>query len=195
MLSRHSGGMRARTLLLVAAAVTVTTIVAAASAAGPPADVPADVRADAAADRARHADHPAVAIDDPLAPTLLYAAVVLRSWDLRRAAAWACAERSALARLYAPGSRTGARDVRDLARWRSRGFRVVGLRQQVAALHVRRGSERRLVLGVTERTVGGVAIGHHRRTPLPTSAWVRHRVVLRRVRGRWLVEEVTQPAR
>ncbi len=175
-------------------AITVTTIVAAALAAVPPADVSAHGSPDAA-DRVRPADRPAVAVPDPSTATPLYAAAVLRSWDRRRAAAWARADTAALSSLYDLGSRTGERDVHHLARWRSRGFRVVGLRQQVAALIVRRQAERRLVLTVTERTVGGVALGHHRRTALPTSAWARHRVVLRRVHGRWLVEEVSQPAR
>jgi len=44
-------------------------------------------------------------------------------------------------------------------------------------------------------TVDGIAVGP-RRTALPTSAWVTHRIGLRRVHGRWLVDEVVaHPAR
>jgi hypothetical protein len=103
----------------------------------------------------------------------------------------------ALAGLYTAGSRTGARDVHDLRRWRSRGLRVVGLRQQVAALHVRAETTRSLVLTVADRTVGALAVGHHRRTALPRSDWTSHLIRLRREQGGdWVVAEVVvQPAR
>jgi hypothetical protein len=122
--------------------------------------------------------------------------MVLRAWDHRRAAAWSRADAAALAHLYTAGSRTGARDVRNLRRWHSRDLRVTGLRQQVARLLVRVEAPRQLVLTVTDRTVDGVAVGHGRRTALPVSAWTEHRIRLRREHGEWLVQEVVaQPAR
>ncbi len=121
---------------------------------------------------------------------------VLRVWDHRRAAAWSHADPAALTQLYTGGSRAGARDVAELRRWRDRGLRVVGLRQQVAEIHVRDATSRRLVLQVTDRTVDGVAVDGHRRTTLPGSAWTTHRIRLLRAEGRWRVDEVVaQPAR
>ena len=134
-----------------------------------------------------------VALAHPPKTAETRALAVLRAWDHRRATAWSHADPAALGRLYAPGSRTGAGDVQDLRRWRSRALRVVGLRQQVAALHVSAETSRHLVVSVTDRTVDGVAVGRHRRTALPVSAWTRHRVHLRRARGDWLVVEVVGP--
>jgi hypothetical protein len=173
--------MRTRTLLLLATTLTVTTIAVAVAAGGA---VPSS---SAPSERSR--------AERPLAGALR-ASPILRAWDHRRAAAWARGDAAALAGLYTSGSGTGAHDVGDLRRWRSRGLRVVGLVQQVAELRVLVETSRRLVLTVTERTLDGVAVGHHRRTALPRSAWSRHRIRLRRAHGQWLVEEVVdQPAR
>jgi hypothetical protein len=170
--------MRTRTLLLLATVLTLAAVAAAGVAAGgaaAPRRVP--TRVDAPSSAASRA------------------AEVLRAWDRRRADAWATGDVAALARLYTPGSRTGARDVADLRRWHARGLRVIGLRQQVAALRVRVQMSRRLALTVTDRTVDGIAVGHWR-TALPVSAWAIHRIGLRLVHGRWLVDEVVaQPAR
>ena len=175
--------MRTRTLLLLATVLTLAALVAAAVAAE-------GVTAGGAA-MPRRTPPPA---DIPSSGSL-WAAAVLHAWDQQRAAAWADGDVGALAGLYTSGSRTGARDVADLRHWRRRGLRVVGLRQQVVALRLHVPAPRHLVLTVTDRTVDGVAVGS-RRTALPTSAWVSHRIRLRRVHGRWLVEEVSaQPAR
>ena len=118
-----------------------------------------------------------------------HALAVLRGWDRRRADAWAAGDPAVLARLYVAGSRTGRRDVRDLRRWRERGLRVTGLRQQVAALSLRRRTPGRLTVVVIDRTVDGVALGGPYRQGLPRSAWQAHRIRLRRVGGTWLVAE------
>jgi hypothetical protein len=124
------------------------------------------------------------------------ALAVLHEWDRRRASAWASGDVESLARLYVVGSRTGARDVRELRRWRERGLRAVGLHVQVSAARVRHRSAGRLTLVATDRTVDGVATGGRYRVGLPRSSWATHRVTLRRVRDRWRVVEVrTQPAR
>lgn len=170
--------MRTRTLLLLATVLTVAAVAAAGVAAG-----------GAAAPRRTPSR-----VDVP-SSAALRAAEVLRAWDQRRAAAWAHGDVGGLARLYTRSSRTGARDVADLRRWRRRGLRVVGIRQQVAAFRLRVRASRHLVLTVTDRTVDGTAVGR-RRTALPTSEWVSHRIRLRRVHGRWLVDEVVaQPAK
>jgi hypothetical protein len=174
--------MRTRTHLLLATVLTLAAVAAAGIAAG------------GAAGGAAAPRRTPTRVDAP-SSAALRAADVLRAWDQRRAAAWAAGDVGELARLYTPGSRTGARDVAELRRWTRRGLRVVGLRQQVAALRLRVPASHHLVLTVTDRTVDGIAVGP-RRTALPTSAWVTHRIGLRRVHGRWLVDEVVaHPAR
>jgi hypothetical protein len=172
--------MRTRTRLLLAGTLTVATVYTATIVMGGPSpaeSVQASTPHDATGATAQ-------------------ASLVLSAWDARRAAAWSRADLSGLTRLYTAHSRTGARDVADLRRWRARRLRVVGLGQQVARLRVLAETSRRLSLEVTERTVGGVAVRGHRRTALPTSGWVTHRIRMHRVRGRWLVAEVSlQPAR
>jgi hypothetical protein len=170
--------MRIRTLLVMATTITLTTIAVAGVALGGDVSGPARVT------------------DPPPVTAATRALAVLHAWDRRRSAAWSRADPVALARLYAVGSRTGARDVHDLRRWRSRGLRVVGLRQQVAALVAQAETTGSLLLTVSDRTVGGLAVGRHRRTELPRSDWTRHRVRLRRTHGDWVVGEVVvQPAR
>jgi hypothetical protein len=121
---------------------------------------------------------------------------VLQTWDRRWAAAWEAGHPGALAKLYVAGSGTGARDVGALSRWHDRGLRVTGLRQQVSAVAVLDRSPGRLVVRVTDRTIGGVVVGGRHRVGLPDSAWMRHRVVLRSRGGTWRVVEVrAQPAR
>jgi hypothetical protein len=175
--------MRTRTLLLLATALTVVPITAAGVASG---------------GAAGGASRPDVAVRRVTAPLSaeLSASRVLRAWDRRRATAWSRADPAALAGLYTARSRTGAGDVADLHRWRRRGLRVVGLREQVAELHLRAATTNGLVLRVTDRTVGAVAVGGGRRTALPSSAWATHRIRLVRRHGRWRVAEVVaQPAR
>jgi hypothetical protein len=166
---------------ILCALVTLTTIGVALLATGRDA-VPASPARSAAAARA----------SDPAVRAL----AVLHAWDRRRAAAWASGDVGSLARLYVAGSRTGARDVHDLRRWRARTLRVLGLRTQVSAAEVRRSSPGRLTIVATDRTVGGVATDGRSRFGLPRSVWTTHRITLRRVRGAWLVAEVVaQPAR
>ena len=121
---------------------------------------------------------------------------ILHDWDLRRSRAWADGDVTALRGLYVAGSAVGALDSADLARWTRSGLRVVGLRQQVAAYHLAREAAGRLVVVVTDRTVGGVAVGGGVRTPVPASAWTTHRIGLVHSRTGWRVTEVSaQPAR
>jgi hypothetical protein len=185
--------MRTRTLLVLATTLTVVTIAASGVALG--SGVGGVVGGAAAPDPARPvAAHPTA---DPQTG-VGRASAVLRSWDGRRAAAWSHADPGALSGLYTSGSRTGRRDARDLRRWCRRGLRVVGVRQQVAEIRVAVETSRRLVLVVSDRTVDAVAVGHHRRTALPASAWTTHRIRLRQTHGRWLVEDAwiqAQPAR
>lgn len=175
--------MRTRTLLLLATTSTLATIVGAGVGAGV-----AVGGATVEPVSLREADH--------AHSVVTRAAQVLRVWDHARAVAWARGDAASLADLYTPDSPTGAHDVTELRRWRDRGLRVEGLRQQVAALRVVLQHPCRLVVRVTDRTVDAIAVDAHRRTALPTSAWQTHRVRLLRRHGRWVVDRaVAQPAR
>jgi hypothetical protein len=116
-------------------------------------------------------------------------AAVLAAWDERRAAAWARGDATALADLYAPGSRSGAADVRLLQAYAGRGLRVEGLTTQVLGLRVVEQSPRRLVLVVTDRVVGGSAVGGAAPVALPADRASTRRVVLVRQRATWVVAE------
>lgn len=115
---------------------------------------------------------------------------VLARWDERRAAAWAAGDVEALRSLYAVGSRTGEQDLGLLRHYLARGLRVEGLTTQVLALAVVERSPRRLVLDVTDRVVGGAAVGGPRRVVLPADRASARRVVLVRPGRTWLVAEV-----
>lgn len=113
----------------------------------------------------------------------------LLAWDRRRSAAYARGDPAALASLYAPGSRTGARDVDLLRSYVARGLRVRGMRTQVLAVRQVAGDRARLVVEVTDRVRGAVAVGHGTRVALPVSRPVPRRVTLLRRRGEWVVRE------
>lgn len=113
---------------------------------------------------------------------------VLRDWDRARAAAWEQGDPAALGHLYARGSAAGRADVAMLRRWTARGLRVEGMTMQVLAVELRLRSGRRLVLVVTDRLVGAVAVGPDgRRTALPRDGATRRRLEFRRSGGDWLL--------
>ncbi|WP_374455329.1 hypothetical protein [Nocardioides sp.] len=114
---------------------------------------------------------------------------VLARWDERRADAWASGDVEALRSLYAVGSRTGERDLVLLRHYVARGLRVEGLVTQVLALDVVARSPRRLVLDVTDRVVGGAAVGGPTPVALPADRASTRRVVLVRTGEGWLVAE------
>lgn len=167
-------------LLALASLVTATAVLVGLAARGTGSPRPALVSTGLGASAA----------PDPMA--------VLHAWDVRRARAWARGDRQALRELYVPGSTAGRRDVAMLAAWHERGLRVRGMRMQLLAAQVRARSAGRLVVVVTDRLAGGVAVGPATRLPLPRDAASTRTVVLRRVAGEWRVAEVReggQPAR
>ncbi len=119
---------------------------------------------------------------------------ILAAWDEARAAAWEAGDPAALRELYAAGSRTGAADVRLLRDYRERGLSVADLTTQVLAMDVVAQSPSRLVLVVTDRVVGGRAVGVGAPVALPADRASTRRVVLRREAGRWLVVEARDQA-
>lgn len=118
---------------------------------------------------------------------------VLRDWDLYRAAAYAAGDAAALRALYRPGSAAGRHDVRLLQRYATRGLRVTELQTQVLAVTVRTHEPDRLVLAVTERLAGAVAVGPRTRVRLPRGSPRQRVVVLVRRSDRWVVAAVREP--
>lgn len=114
-------------------------------------------------------------------------AAILAAWDELRAAAWAEGDAEALAGLYADGSRAGRADVRLLRHYRQRGLTVEGLATQVLALEVLGRSRARLELLVTDRLVGGEAVGGATPVPLPADRASTRRIVLVREGAAWVV--------
>lgn len=124
---------------------------------------------------------------------------VLAEWDAARARAWADGDPDALAALYTPRSPAGATDVRALRRWLDRGLVVAGLQTQVLSFVVRLERPRRLVVDVTDRSVGGRAVdardeGDEEGEALPQDAPDDRRITFVRRDGRWLVAEVVPAA-
>jgi hypothetical protein len=143
--------------------------------------------------RALSADGPdASATEAAGAPVPVDPMGVLRAWDDERARAYAEGDVDALRRLYAPGATAGRRDVRLLRRYLSRGLTVTGMQTQRLSLRVRDADpgDHELVLVVTDRVIGAVAVGVAHQVPLPQGA-ARTRVMRLADRsGRWLVSEV-----
>jgi hypothetical protein len=174
--------MRTRTLVLLATLTTVVAVWAAGLVRG--GGSPDPVRSAVVAPATGGAATPRSGEER--------AVRVLHRWEAARAAAWSTADARALARLYAAGSRTGHRDVDALTGWRRRGLRVTGLREQVSSMGLVVVGRRRIVLDLSVRTVGGVAVGRRgARRPLPSSAWSGVRLELRRAHGSWRVVEAS----
>ena len=126
----------------------------------------------------------------PSAPAVDDAAALLRDWDARRSAAYAAADVAALRSLYADGSTAGRRDVAVLRSYRARGLRVVGLHDAAPRRAQRAPQAGAVVLRVTDRLAGAVAVGPGRRVRLPAGT-ARTRVVTLVDEGRgWVVAEV-----
>lgn len=119
------------------------------------------------------------------------AMALLHAWDERRAAAWASGDPGELRELYATGSLAGRRDRAMLRAWSARGLRVEGLEMQLIAVRVRVWTADRVVLVVTDRLVGGVAVGAGVRRPLPHDDASTRVVALARVAGEWRVDAVS----
>lgn len=115
----------------------------------------------------------------------------LRQWDASRAAAWAGGDVPALRELYTRSSEAGRRDVSMLRRWVERGLRVQGMQMQVLDSAVVEESAVRMVVRVTDRLTGAVAVGRGRRVVLPGDGVSSRRIMLRRVAGQWRVAAVT----
>jgi hypothetical protein len=123
------------------------------------------------------------------------ASAVLHEWDDRRAAAWASSDVAGLRSLYVAGSPTGRADAAMLQAWHERGLRVGRMRMQLLDLDVRRASDARLDLVVTDRLAGAVAVGPGVRLPLPRDGATTRRVVLVRAGDEWLVAQSVEGAR
>jgi hypothetical protein len=126
---------------------------------------------------ARPADVPVVAL--------------LRRWDERRAAAYASGSPRRLADLYVAGSGAGAADLGVLRGYRARGWRVTGMRMQLLAVRVLERDPRRVVVDVTDRLDGAVAVRRGHRLVLPRDRSSSRRITLvRAADGQWRVAVV-----
>ncbi len=147
----------------------------AVAAANPPAGVPLVGPVDTTAAKA------------PAGPAPV---VVLAAWDDRRAEAWARGSPRLLARLYTPDSVAGRDDRTMLRAWMRRGLSVHGLRTQLLSVDELAHTRSTWTLRVTDRLVGGVAVGSGVRLPLPADNASTRTVRLRLVDGQWRVAEV-----
>jgi hypothetical protein len=122
----------------------------------------------------------------------LSALAVLRDWDLARASAWARGDLAGLRRIYLPGSAAGTHDVAMLRRWVERGLRVRGMTMQVLAVDLRRRTDRRIVLDVTDRLADAVAVpaGGGEREALPRDGLTTRRLAFRSTRNGWVLASV-----
>jgi hypothetical protein len=115
---------------------------------------------------------------------------VLRAWDVRRAAAWGHGNPRLLRSLYTRGSEAGRHDRAMLRAWSSRGLAVHDLRTQLLAVRELRRTASTWTLLVTDRLVGGVAVGSGVRRPLPRDGLSTRIVRLQLVAGEWRVAAV-----
>ncbi len=115
---------------------------------------------------------------------------VLRTWDARRADAWSRGDLRLLSTLYTRDSVAGRRDLAMLRAWLARGLVARGLQTQLLEVREVRRTPSTWTLIVTDRLVGGFAVGTRVRRPLPHDAPTTRTVELRRVSGSWLVSAV-----
>lgn len=185
----------------------LTGCVSAPPAAGP--DAPSDGLTAVSADRLTSSSDGQPEMSEPLpgaetpeteTPETETPASILRAWDAERAAAYATGSVVRLRALYTPGSRAGEDDVRLLQKYLDRGLRVIDMRTQVFRIEViggdleDPGSQDELRLHVTDRLVGARVVGAGSPTPLPRDRASTTEVVLRRIAGQWLVDEVVSRA-
>lgn len=118
---------------------------------------------------------------------------LLRDWDARRAAAYTAGDPQLLRRLYAPGSRAGARDARVLRGYAARGLVVDGLTLQVIEARLVAETPGLVRIRVVDRVGGGSVreVGsQHRSTDLPTGGPVSRVVTLVHGKTGWVVRAV-----
>lgn len=115
---------------------------------------------------------------------------VLREWDRRRADAYARADAAALATLYTATSAAGRADLAVLGQYADRGLTVQGVQMQLIEVETVRTTPDRLVLDVTDRVRGAVAIGEGTRVPLPGDLPSTRRLTFEQADGGWRISRV-----
>jgi len=117
---------------------------------------------------------------------------LLHAWDARRASAYVHDDPGALSRLYVDHSGAGPRDLALLRSYDSAGVRVRSMDTQVFASRVSATARGRVVIDLVDRVLATGDDGR-RCVQVPASPPRSHRVVLRQVGGRWLMESVRSP--
>jgi hypothetical protein len=112
---------------------------------------------------------------------------ILRTWDARRAQAWARGDARLLRALYTPGSVAGRRDLAMLRAWAASGLVVQQLRTQLLSVRELSHRQSARTLLVTDRLVGGVAVGAGVRRPLPQDGATTRTIRLLRRAGEWRI--------
>jgi hypothetical protein len=126
----------------------------------------------------------------PAGPSPIEPVEILRAWDARRALAWAHGDPHLLRAFYTRGSVAGRHDRAMLRAWAARGLVVRGLRTQLLSVRPLAHTEWSWTLVVTDRLVGGLAVGAGVRRPLPRDQATTRTVRLVRVHGGWRVAAV-----
>lgn len=185
-LSRRRRGLAALVVLLLVLAVAVLVTLAVGDRGGPDAGTPT-----ATPEMPTHAapDEPVTERDE------VDALGVLHAWDRARARAWARGDVAELRTLYLPWSVAGRRDAALLGRYVDRGLVVRDLEVQVLRARTLRRTDDEVVLQLTDRVVGGTAVGPGRRAVLPRDAASTRTVRLVRRGEAWRVASVSAPAR
>lgn len=123
------------------------------------------------------------------------ALTVWQRWDAQRARAWALGDIDGLAKLYAPGSGAGRRDVAHLRAWKHRGWVVVGMTRRIESFEVLSSGPTRLRVRLRDRMVGALAqrADNASQAParrLPEGTTTTRVVLLSQSAGRWQVSGV-----
>jgi hypothetical protein len=116
----------------------------------------------------------------------------LQALDVRRSQAFSSLDRSALDKVYVPGSKPWTSDRALLASYRDQQIRVEGLRVQIDNLVIEHPGEDTVVLRIVDRLVAGAAVTPSgQRTQLPAGSATARRITLTATNSTWRISAIT----